>query len=119
MNSLNRKIAKPFRDIFSLLAYLFLFVSPIFAQSSDEDPHELNKLFDIVDKIIEFIFPFASFVAVVFIIMGGYMWISSSGDPAKIKQAQGTLTWAIIGLIFTLLTPAILRFVLNLIQGGA
>lgn len=118
MNSLNRKIAKSFRDIFSLLAYLFLFVSPIFAQS-DEDPPRLNELFDIVDKIIEFIFPFASFVAVVFIIMGGYMWISSSGDPAKIKQAQGTLTWAIIGLIFTLLTPAILRFVLNLVQGGA
>ena len=48
--------------------------------------------------------------------MGGYMWISSSGDPAKIKQAQGTLTWAIIGLLFTILTPSVLKLVLDLVQ---
>lgn len=92
-------------------------VSPVLAQESgSEDPPKLSDLFNIIDKIIGFLFPFASFVAVVFIIMGGYMWISSSGDPAKIKQAQGTLTWAIIGLLFTILTPSVLRLVLDLVQ---
>ena len=111
MNCLNKKIKS---SILLSSLYLSFFVTNVFAGT--DDPPTIDKLFEIVDRVISFIFPFASFVAVVFIIMGGYMWISSSGDPAKIKQAQGTLTWAIIGLLFTILTPSVLRLVLDLVQ---
>lgn len=43
-------------------------------------------------------------------VIGAYMWMTSTGDPGKIKQAQGTLTWAIIGLIFTLMMKPILIY---------
>lgn len=39
-------------------------------------------------------------------LFGAYMWMTSTGDPSKVKAAQGTLTWAIIGLVFTLLIRA-------------
>ena len=40
-------------------------------------------------------------------------WIASAGDPSKIKQAQGTLTWAIIGLVFVLVSVLVVRTVIN------
>lgn len=102
--------------------YLFVLATPVLAQANRgnvDDPPKFDVLFSMIDKIIDFIFPFAAFIAVTFIIMGGYMWMSSSGDPAKIKQAQGTLTWAIIGLIFSLITPMILTLVLDLVSKGS
>ncbi len=59
------------------------------------------------------IFPLAGVICVVFIIIGGYMWIASAGDPAKVKQAQGTLTWAIIGLVFVMVSVLIVRTVIR------
>jgi hypothetical protein len=40
---------------------------------------------------IEFwdIFFNTALIAFVFIVMGGYMWIVSGGDPSRVKQAQG------------------------------
>jgi len=90
--------------IFFSLISLFV-ATPAFAQ---EEPPKLEDGIDtIVDNGVALIFPVAGLACVVFIIIGGYTWIISAGDPAKVKQAQGTLTWAIIGLIFILIAGAI------------
>lgn len=120
MDYLNKKKMKLKRSFFMFFGIFPVFFSPVLAQSDNsESPPPLSDLFLLIDRVIEFMFPFASFIAVVFIIMGGYMWISSSGDPAKIKQAQGTLTWAIVGLLFSLITPMILNLVFDLIGKGS
>jgi hypothetical protein len=48
-------------------------------------------------------------------VIGAYMWMTSTGDPGKVKQAQGTLTWAIIGLIFTLMLKPILIYFFDIL----
>ncbi len=72
-------------------------------------PPGLGELAPLIDKILGYLFPVAGLIALVFIIQGGYMWIISSGDPSRVKQAQGTLTWAIIGLIVISVIFAVLR----------
>jgi hypothetical protein len=44
------------------------------------------------------------------------MWIVSGGDPSRVKQAQGTLTWAILGLVIVLVIFGILRIVINFLS---
>lgn len=98
-----------------------LLSTPVYASTPTEqnstnsgnftDVPELTAIVPIVEKISSYLFPFAGIVCVVFIIIGGYMWITSAGDPSKIKQAQGTLTWAIIGLVFILVVVAILTVI--------
>ena len=97
---------------------LLLLASPIFAATdTTEEPPRLEEGIDgILDKILGYILPFAGLVCVVFIIIGGYMWITSAGDPSKVKQAQGTLTWAIIGLVFIIMSVAILSAIKNFIS---
>ncbi|MDD4382238.1 MAG: pilin [Candidatus Dojkabacteria bacterium] len=81
----------------------------IFAQEESEPPRRLEELLTIFDKVAQYVIPFAALVCVVFIIVGGYMWIVAAGDPSRVKQAQGTLTWAIIGLVLVLLAVTIVE----------
>ena len=89
-----------------------LIASPVFAA---DDPAQLTGLGDILDRIVKLVFPIAGLICVVFIIIGGYMWMASAGDPGKVKQAQGTLTWAVIGLIFVLVAVAVVNVVLKFV----
>lgn len=91
-----------------------LIASPVFAQ--EDEPKKIGELFGVFDNVFDYIFPLAGLICVVFIIIGGYMWMSAAGDPARIKTAQGTLTWAIIGLIVVLLAVAIIQVVIKFVS---
>jgi hypothetical protein len=76
-------------------------------------PVEIGEIGEIISTVITYLFPLAGLVCLIFIIQGGYMWIVSSGNPESLKKAQGTLTWAIIGLFLTMTIFGILVVVLN------
>lgn len=83
------------------LTVLTLMAYPTVALAAD--PPRLTGstgLQDIYDGVLALAFPLAGLVALGYFIWGGYMWIMAAGDPQKITQAQGTLTWAVIGLVF-------------------
>lgn len=110
---------KIINKIFFALTSLFL-ASPAFAAEDPlggtggdpVNPPTFGEGIDtILDNVIKLIFPLAGLVCVVFIIIGGYTWIASAGDPSKVQKAQGTLTWAIIGLIFVLVAALIISTV--------
>jgi len=105
---------KLINKIFFALLSLFV-ASPVLAAADPDfvsnEPPTFSGIDTILDNVIKLIFPIAGLVCVVFIIIGGYTWIASAGDPAKIKQAQGTLTWAIIGLVFVLIAALIISTV--------
>lgn len=104
---------KIINKILFTLTSLFL-ATPVFAQ--DEPPKLEEGIDGILDNVVKLIFPVAGLACVVFIIIGGYTWIASAGDPAKVKQAQGTLTWAIIGLIFILIAALIVNTITDFLK---
>lgn len=93
----------------------FLFTGNVLAQSNTPPKLDATMIDRLVDIIISKLLPIAGLLAFVFIVYGGYMWMISGGDPEKIKRAQGTLTWSVIGLIFTILVGLILRAILKAI----
>lgn len=102
---------KKINKIALLLSSPFLFVSKVFA----DDPPRLDsdKIDAIVSAITTRLVPFAGLLAFIFVVYGGYMWMISAGDPDKVKRAQGTLQWAVIGLVFTIIAGLIIRAILN------
>lgn len=89
-----------------------IIASPVFAQSA---PPRIEEVANIVDNLFQWIFPIGGVIAVAMIIYGGYMWIISAGDPAKKQLAQGTLTWAVLGLVFLFLIGALLQVLLKFV----
>ena len=92
------------------------FSAAIYAQAFDgvgDEPPRLVLLVDAFNTVFNWIFPIGGLISVAMLIMGGYMWMISGGEPQRKQQAQGTLTWAIIGLVFLMLIKAILMLILG------
>ena len=58
----------------------------------------------IIQNLVTFAFYLAGTVALFFIIWAGIGFITAGGDKEKIEKAKKTLTYAIIGLVFILLS---------------
>jgi len=79
------------------------------------EPPKIEGMFGIIDNVLDKVTPVAVILCVAMLIVGGYMWIVSGGNPDNIKKAQGTITWAIIGFVFIFLARALLSVVYNFI----
>lgn len=69
-----------------------------------------------IGVVLNIVFTLAGLLSVIFIIIGGVKYILSGGDSAGIKSAKETITYAIVGLIVTLLAFGIVKYVTG-IQG--
>ncbi|MBP6882610.1 MAG: hypothetical protein KBC15_03610 [Candidatus Levybacteria bacterium] len=78
--------------------------------SSSTASHADNILRNIVISAITF----AALLALIFLIWGGFKWITSGGDKAKVEAARNTIIAAIVGLILALLSYVILSTVLRI-----
>jgi flagellar basal body-associated protein FliL len=81
-----------------------------------DEPLELSVLFGNLDKFTDYLIPIGVFLTILMVVIGGYMWIASAGNPDKVKQAQGTLTWAIIGIVFIAIATLLINIVIKAIQ---
>lgn len=68
---------------------------------------------EIINRAIAYGIIAAGFLSVIFIFFGGISFILSGGDEGKIKQAVGTIRYAIIGLVVTMLAVVIVVIVGN------
>ena len=64
----------------------------------------------------------SAFIVLVLFIMltvGGFNYLTSFGNPEKIKKAQGTMKYAVIGLIIFVCAYLILKIISILFLGGS
>lgn len=76
---------------------------------------DCNALFGpcgVLTKAAKLLSIVVAIASIIMIIIGGIMYIISSGDPTNIQNAKNTILYAIIGLVITLLARAIISFVL-------
>ena len=60
--------------------------------------------------VVEILLRIGALVAVAYVIYGGFMYITSQGEPDKAKNARQAILNAIIGLVLTLLATGIVSF---------
>ncbi len=81
------------------------------AGSCEVEITKLSDLLILVANIISILMVVAGFVAIAFIIVGGFMYIASSGEPANIKKAKETIVNAVIGLVMAMVAFGVVKFV--------
>lgn len=62
---------------------------------------------------LNLLYMIAGIIAVLVIIIAGYMYVTSQGDSAVITKAKNTILYAVIGLIIIFLAFAITWFVIG------
>ncbi len=73
------------------------------------DPLGNKDLTGLITSIVEYAFDLVGIIAVIMVIYGGFLYITSAGDETKAKQATSTLTYAIIGIIVAFAAIIIVR----------
>jgi len=74
---------------------------------------ENRTLFDAVPGAVTAIFSVVGIIAAAMIVFGGVRYSMSQGDPGKVKKAKDTIMYSVIGLVVTLLSYAIVAFILG------
>lgn len=69
-------------------------------------------------SLLNSVIGFLGVVAVIFVVKGGFTYMTSNGDPGKLKSAKDTILYACIGLIVCALSFAIVNWAINAINSG-
>lgn len=70
----------------------------------------LKCIFVAANNVLSAALVIAGIAAVILIIISGYKFVTSEGDPERVDSAKKTLTYAIAGLIFIILSFSIIAF---------
>jgi hypothetical protein len=102
----------------------FLFVQTVFAQDfglnevgneialAEGDPRVIAA------RIIRVALGFLGLIALIIVLYGGFVWMTSAGNEEKISKAKKILTNGLIGLVIILMAVGITQYVLNTLMAA-
>lgn len=70
----------------------------------------------IVLNFIEIVLHAVGYLAIIFIIIGGFTYMTASGDPKATERGKKTLTNAIIGLVLSIASIAIVNLIFSVVS---
>lgn len=88
------------------------------AAKADGMPTELLGDAGVFTRITNTVLYAVGIISVIMLIYGGLRYVLSGGDNKKVTDAKNTILYAIIGLIISILSYAIVNFVINAVTGG-
>jgi len=88
---------------------------PLICGSSGGDEEE--ELQGRVKSTLTQVYTWIGIIAVVVVVIGGILYMTSAGNPEKIKTAKNAIMYAVIGLVVTLMAFAITTLVIDAIDG--
>lgn len=121
--------------IFSIFTILLL-PTIIFAQTSSGNTQSQNTQSDnksnnyvtlinpltsddpavIIGNIIKGILGLTGVIALAAFVAGGVIWMTSGGNPDRVKKGRDILVWAVIGLFIVFSSYSILRYVFDVLS---
>jgi len=113
-------------NVITMVVMIAIALAPLatFAQFELPDPNEQNtglpgdtNITDLLLRIINIMLAVAGLVAVVFLIIGGFRYITAGGNEEASEAGKKTIINAIIGIVVIILSFVIVRVVSNAVRG--
>lgn len=99
-----------------IIVLILILLTPIVAHAamfSVPNPlHDITSIQGVVRALIDVAFGAAGLVTVIFLIIGGYRYITSQGNAEQIEGAKATIINAVIGLIIILVAFLLVNYIL-------
>ncbi len=95
--------------LFVALGIPLVIAHPVFAAEGN-----ITQVENFIRSIIKVVAGLAGLVATGFFVVGGFGYITSSGNPEKLDKSKQTLTWSAIGLAIVIAAFVISNIVTDL-----
>ena len=116
---MNKKIAQVSSGLTAFYATAF-YLAHVYAADANSLPQAVRtNVESLAFTIINYILGAAGLVAVVYLIIGGFNYITSGGNEETTKKAVRTLLNAVIGLVVIFAAYAIVVTVQRVVFGGS
>lgn len=100
------------KKLFLVLISLLFLPSIVLAESTPLfNPLRVTTFPALVNNVITGILGVVGAISLVMMVIGGIVWMTSSGNADRIRRGRDTLLWAILGLVVIFLSYAIINFV--------
>jgi hypothetical protein len=73
--------------------------------------HSINDFWAIALAVVEILLRIGGMVAVVYVIYGGFLYMTSQGEPDRTSAAKSTILNALIGVIIVIIAILVVNFV--------
>ena len=93
-------------------------IKTVTSASGEEEKIPINNILLVVAAIIEILIRIAGLAAFIYLIYGGFMYLTSSGDADQVGKAGATLLNAAIGLGIAISATAIVNFFADRFKGS-
>lgn len=93
---------------------------PAVGAAEDEDvpvdvefvnPITSNTLDEVINGLVDFVFTIALVVCPIVIIIGGFIFVTASGDPKKVETGKKIIFWALVGLGIAIMAKGFVELV--------
>lgn len=113
--------------LFLMVSVLAVFALPVLAVPVDP-PVELRLpatppattgagLLTLVDAVTNWVFAIFTVLAVIFILLAAFQFVTAGGDAVKVGEARMKLIWAMVGIIVALASKGLVPVIRNIVGG--
>lgn len=111
-------------NIITIIAMLAMVVAPLAVSAQYVDPDDSKaggvakdtNLKDLLVRVINVLLGIAGLVAVIFLIVGGFRYITAGGNEEAAESGKKAIVNAIIGIVIIILSFVIVRVVANAVK---
>lgn len=94
---------------------LICFIVPLAAEALQiQNPLKHNTFWDLLKAVIGFLMWVAIPITAIVIVISGYYFVTSMGDPVKVTTAKKMVIYALVGLIIILCSWSIIQIIKNI-----
>mgnify|MGYP001570745409 CR=1 FL=1 len=83
-----------------------------------KDGKDIVEVTDIISITIKTALGIIGALTLLMFVWGGFQWLTSAGNPEKVKSGTQTMVWAIIGVVLVFSSYLLLATFTNILTGG-
>ena len=92
---------------------LTIVLSGCTVEGNPDTPYQLADIVIVIKNIIRLLVPAAGIAFFFMLLVGGFQFMMSGGDPKSVAAARNTMTYAIIGIILVVVALVALKYFFN------
>jgi len=104
----------------ALIAVIFLPLITTAQVPGPEDTPDREdvQVMEVLERISDWLFAILLIVAVIFITIAGYFFVTAAGDTDKVKRARDFVMYALIGVLVGFLAKGLVKLVETIVTGA-
>lgn len=106
---------KQLKRILVISAFL---IFPLIASAALENPLGTTDIHELIGRLIRALLGLSGAAALLMFVWGGFLWLTSRGEPAQVKKGTDTLKWATFGLVVIFTAYILVNAVIDTLSKG-